>query len=301
MSTALGVGSGLPSHFSIKYLSPVVYFLIAMNQESQSSRWPLPVRAAALVVILVYLTVMVWAPLTTPVGAPHLTTKVENFIAPAQHALFLRHGYRFFAPDPGPTHALVYEVEMVDGTKMEGHFPDRENTSPRLLYHRWFMLSETLFREASQLPTEQRVKEQLARYESQISVFDKDGKAELSRLLATERDEEMARVQRAQERCESMLQATARVLLESVRDSDESRVAPKSIRLWIQSRGQPTAEESIAGMQLLDPILMSRVEVRFYEAEKLLAAEPETKPDQEGMESGSEAIVPLAAAAGGQQ
>jgi hypothetical protein len=275
-------------------LSPAVYFLIHMNQESQLTRWPLPVRIAVLIAIMVYLTVMVWAPLTTPVGAPHLTTKVEDLIAPAQHALFLRHGYRFFAPDPGPTHALIYEIEMVDGTKTEGHFPDRENTSPRLLYHRWFMLSETLFREASQLPTEQAIKELNQRYETLIASFKQNGKTELIEPLTRERDTEMVQVRQAQQRCETMLQATARVLLTRFSDSDNSNVAPKSIRLWIQSRDQPTAEESIAGMELTDPVLMSRVEVGFYEAETLLGAPTKVTPGQ----SGAEAIVPAGAGVG---
>lgn len=253
-----------------------------MNQELQSTRWPLPVRVSALIAILSYLTVMVWAPLTTPVGAPHLTSKVEELIAPAQHALFLRHGYRFFAPDPGPTHALVYEIEMADGAKTEGYFPDRENTAPRLMYHRWFMLSETLFREASQLPTEQGIKERVQRYEALIGSFKQQGKTDLIEALEAERDAEMDQVRKSQQRCETMLKATARVLLNRFGGSADSSVQPKSIRLWIQSRDQPTAEESIAGMELTDPVLMSRVEVGFYEAKTLLGATENMTPGQSG-------------------
>jgi hypothetical protein len=260
-----------------------------MSQVSQSSRWPLPIRIAVLFVIFAYLVIMIWAPLTTPVGAPHLTTPVETVIAPVQHALFLRHGYRFFAPDPGPTHALVYEIENADGTKTEGHFPDRDNTVPRLLYHRWFMLSETLYREASQLPAEQQFVAQLKRYETQIAAFEKEGKTELSQRLTADRDQEMAQLERAKSRCESMLRATARVLLNRFRESENTNSEPKSIRLWIQTRDQPTAEESIDGMELTDPILMSRVEVRFYQVDELVAA---TVPE-------TESIAPLEGSVGG--
>jgi hypothetical protein len=35
-----------------------------------------------------------------------------------------------------------YEVTLADGTLKEGVFPDRNEHKPRLLYHRYFMLSE---------------------------------------------------------------------------------------------------------------------------------------------------------------
>lgn len=57
--------------------------------------------------------------------------------------LFLDHGYRFFAPEPGPTHTL--KLVMGDGELARTiRLPDREATWPRLLYHRWFMLGESL-------------------------------------------------------------------------------------------------------------------------------------------------------------
>jgi hypothetical protein len=54
----------------------------------------------------------------------------------------LNHGYRFFAPDPGPSHLFRYTLTMEDGTTKSGHFPNREEHWPRLLYHRYFMLTE---------------------------------------------------------------------------------------------------------------------------------------------------------------
>ena len=56
--------------------------------------------------------------------------------------LGLANGYRFFAPEPGPSHLIRYEVTLPDGTRKEGFFPDRAHHQPRLLYHRYFMLSE---------------------------------------------------------------------------------------------------------------------------------------------------------------
>jgi hypothetical protein len=56
--------------------------------------------------------------------------------------LSLANGYRFFAPEPGPSHLVRYEVTLADGTLKTGEFPDRHVNWPRLLYHRYFMLSE---------------------------------------------------------------------------------------------------------------------------------------------------------------
>ena len=56
---------------------------------------------------------------------------------------FLNHGYSFFAPEPGPSHLVHFQAE-VDGKTIEGVFPDLKEQWPRLLYHRHFMLSETL-------------------------------------------------------------------------------------------------------------------------------------------------------------
>jgi hypothetical protein len=56
----------------------------------------------------------------------------------------LNHGYRFFAPNPGPSHLFRYRLGFADGTHRDGYFPDREEHWPRLFYHRFFMLSENL-------------------------------------------------------------------------------------------------------------------------------------------------------------
>ena len=40
---------------------------------------------------------------------------------------------------------IRYTVEMSDGTKSEHRFPDTSQHWPRLLYHRYFMISETVY------------------------------------------------------------------------------------------------------------------------------------------------------------
>lgn len=64
---------------------------------------------------------------------------------PYVQALFLDHGYAFFAPDPGPSNLIRYEAYFADGREpVSGVFPDLQQHWPRLLYHRHFMLSEQL-------------------------------------------------------------------------------------------------------------------------------------------------------------
>ena len=56
-------------------------------------------------------------------------------------SLYLDHGYHFFAPEPEESTLLSFEAERPDGTVVRGRIPDRA-TRPRLLYHRYFMLTE---------------------------------------------------------------------------------------------------------------------------------------------------------------
>jgi hypothetical protein len=70
---------------------------------------------------------------------------VHRCFRPYLNALYLDHGYWFFAPDPGPAHLVDYKVEFDDGRQpITGRFPDLKSQRPRLLYHRHFMIAESL-------------------------------------------------------------------------------------------------------------------------------------------------------------
>jgi hypothetical protein len=60
---------------------------------------------------------------------------------PYLQALYLNHGYNFFAPEPNPTTLLDFEAERADGTVVHGRIPDR-SIQPRLLYQRYLLLTE---------------------------------------------------------------------------------------------------------------------------------------------------------------
>jgi hypothetical protein len=70
-----------------------------------------------------------------------LTSSLHDACQPYLDALFLNHGYHFFAPEPEESTLLSFEAELPDGTVVRGRIPDRA-TQPRLLYHRYFMLTE---------------------------------------------------------------------------------------------------------------------------------------------------------------
>ena len=95
--------------------------------------------------ILLHLAAVILAPLNVwPSGESKLWHAVATPFWPYIEAADLNHGYRFFGPDPGPSHLVRYHLEMPDGTSREGVFPNLAEERPRLLYHRYFMLSEHL-------------------------------------------------------------------------------------------------------------------------------------------------------------
>ncbi len=62
---------------------------------------------------------------------------------PYLQLLNLNNGYHFFAPEPTDSTLLEYEAERADGTIVNGRIPNRQ-TWPRLLHHRYFMLTEQM-------------------------------------------------------------------------------------------------------------------------------------------------------------
>ena len=64
-----------------------------------------------------------------------------GLVQPYLEILYSNHGNHFFAPEPGESTLLAFEAERDDGTIVRGRIPDR-TTWPRLLYHRYFMLTE---------------------------------------------------------------------------------------------------------------------------------------------------------------
>ena len=117
--------------------------------EAGHRSWSPAARRVASVLIVLHVAAVFVAPFafacTTPAGSSPFADGLMWLLRPYIDALYLNHGYAFFAPDPGPSHLVRYRVEFDDGRQpLEGVFPDLKTERPRLLYHRHFMLAEQL-------------------------------------------------------------------------------------------------------------------------------------------------------------
>jgi len=106
-------------------------------------RWGRPVGFVLVNVWLVYhLAAIVLAPWSVP-PASRLVQNSWRAVGAYDQILFLNHGYHYFAPEPGNSTLVAYVLEMPDGSLQTGRIPNRD-IHPRLLYHRHFMLTESL-------------------------------------------------------------------------------------------------------------------------------------------------------------
>ncbi len=103
--------------------------------------WGLLTRWGASLFVVWHVGAVLVGPLAFPESIVGSTIR-QLVYRPYTDALFLNHAYKFFAPDPGPSHLIRYELEFADGSKREGTEPDLKAEQPRLFYHRHFMLTE---------------------------------------------------------------------------------------------------------------------------------------------------------------
>jgi hypothetical protein len=101
-------------------------------------------RLVVSLALVAYLAAVNVPPLAGPPPASELAVAALQPLRPLVGALFLGHGYRFFAPNPGPGHSIQWTMTMADGSTRQGSIPDRVADWPRLLYHRRFMISEKI-------------------------------------------------------------------------------------------------------------------------------------------------------------
>lgn len=93
--------------------------------------------------LVIHLVALVIAPLAVAPASP-LWQRTWQVFRPYLERMNLNHGYHFFAPEPGPSHLVRYELRFDDGHIEHGIFPNVQQHRPRLRYHRHFMLSEFL-------------------------------------------------------------------------------------------------------------------------------------------------------------
>lgn len=94
----------------------------------------------------VWLVYHLFAIIAAPASvAPSSRLQQESWrlAGPYLQSLYLNHGWHYFSPEPGRSTLLAYTLEFPDGTQQSGRLPNRQ-IQPRLLYHRYFMLTEFL-------------------------------------------------------------------------------------------------------------------------------------------------------------
>ncbi len=102
------------------------------------------VRVLVSVLVSLHIVAVFLGPFAMPPQTSELAATLADVYRPYVDGLSLANGYRFFAPEPGPSHLVRYELTFDDGSTEPGEFPNRDSNWPRLLYHRYFMMSEFL-------------------------------------------------------------------------------------------------------------------------------------------------------------
>lgn len=116
--------------------------------------WSPRVRAIVSVLIALHVLAVFSAPWSSPPPASDLSRFVARRFEPYLYGAYLNHGYRFFAPNPGPSHLVEYELVFADGRTEVGRFPDLKKHWPRLHYHRYLILAEIVHDFTSNIPPE---------------------------------------------------------------------------------------------------------------------------------------------------
>lgn len=104
--------------------------------------WGRTVRLAVSAALAFHLVGILVGPVSLPPAL--LADYLRRVYGPYIEAAYLDNAYKFFAPDPGPSHLIRWTAELPDGSRRQGLLPDRQRHWPRLFYHRHFMLAEFL-------------------------------------------------------------------------------------------------------------------------------------------------------------
>ena len=232
---------------------------IVNKPETDELAWSSTTRMVVSALLVGYLFMVVIGPLANPVGSKHLTTPLSNFFRPAHQALFTGHGYRFFGPDPGPSHLLIYKVQKSDGVQIEGRFPNRNEHWPRLLYHRWFMLSERVYEEHLLTLDTESHRNTIAEYDRRLEQLKKEGLATRASQLAAERDQQVESYKQTRSRIDAVVTAIGNHVLE--------KHDGQSVELFLQERVIALPDDIALGKKISDRSYLTP-EVKIFETSK---------------------------------
>lgn len=106
-------------------------------------QWPVAARVIVSSLVIWHVSALFLAPLSIPPASPLVQNLAQYYMQPYLDALYINHGYHFFAPEPSNGHLIRYQLMDTGGRVIaEGEFPNRKDNWPRLLYHRYFMLAD---------------------------------------------------------------------------------------------------------------------------------------------------------------
>ena len=235
------------------------------NYPDPPQAWGALARGVVSLVIILYLAVVLLGPLANPVGSEELTIPLSRVARPVHQAMYLGHGYRFFGPDPGPGHLLAYRIETSAGQVVEGQFPDRSQHWPRLLYHRWFMLSETVYDHFAFTPTAEVFQKSLQELQQEMDVARAEGAPrEILEQLELQQWTMRRDYDLSSQRFEILLRGIAGYLIR--------KYEGQSIQLFCLERLIPLPVDVRAGSELDDPRYLSDAQqiAEFTRAELLI-------------------------------
>lgn len=125
---------------------------MSVQEKAHANHCPAWVQIALLVGFLVHFLGVLSEPLRffsrSEVRTGPEFALLGDTMRPYSQWLYINHGYFFFAPNPGPGHLIrcSFSPEKKDNPTDKSSniltLPDRNEHWPRLLYHRYFMLSE---------------------------------------------------------------------------------------------------------------------------------------------------------------
>lgn len=214
------------------------------------SRWGPWARGLASLWLGYHVLAMFVSPWAVP-PTSELAVSVQGYVAHYQTLLYLNHGYRFFAPDPGPASIVGFTITRADGSQTTGMFPDRNAINrdyPRLNYHRWFMWSETLGRLFSQWVSPAEFARYLELEQARVVELRDQGLAlEADRLSAQLADDQQV-WERSETDRKRILAPVARELLK--------RHQGVEVQLTLNQRMIPSLAEARAGMRPSDARLL---------------------------------------------
>ncbi len=195
--------------------------------------------------VVAHFVAVVLAPLAVVEPRSQLARSLHDAMSPWTQALYLDHGYRFFAPEPGPGHIIEFEVSLPNGEIEKGRIPDRNGHWPRLLYHRWFMLSETMFQHFSLTLDDAALKSWKEEVELRIKSLVEEGDPRRAERIELEF--------RQQLREHALFKAEMRHLAARIREFLSRRYNGAPVRLKLVTRMVPDPEEVSSGYRLDDP------------------------------------------------